>query len=130
MFVGFTSVLTDGLAPGKDHRKEKQFREMFVKSVQVPGQIWFGALKSAMGLMPRHGATDGLSSASVYNLMSSSISSVQSLQMCPQFVNLIVWLVEVAINSMIYLVPTSVVLDLVCLHRKSVSPKPTSTPNS
>jgi histidine ammonia-lyase len=48
-FVGFASEDTEGFPPGKLQRKEVALSEILLKSVQVPGQTWFGALNIATG---------------------------------------------------------------------------------
>ena len=56
MFVGLASVLTEGLAPVNDQINDVAFSDMFVKSVQVPGQMWLGALNNAVGIWFDNGA--------------------------------------------------------------------------
>ena len=77
MPVGFTSVLVDGVAPGNDHMNEVALTERLLKFVQVPGQIWLGAVNNAEMVEPAHGGIAGDNSAMVYMRTWSRTASVQ-----------------------------------------------------
>ena len=49
MVAGSASVLVEGVAPANDQLYDVALEDRLVKSVQVPGQMWFAEVNSATG---------------------------------------------------------------------------------
>ncbi len=90
MLAGFWSVEEEGLPPGNCHSQDVGLLfDESKKLVQNFSQTTESEAAKEL-VCAAHAVTSGDSSASVYNRTLSRISSVQSLHICPQLVNLIV----------------------------------------